>query len=96
MAKPLNKRVTKPADTSIELNEDVKDDKDLEEGFENGEENNTEETNETDVELVPVVLSKPLSSYIGDTWYRLEPNKEHLVPANVKDVIRNAGYLKAI
>jgi hypothetical protein len=44
---------------------------------------------------VRIRVKRHITPSIGGQRYDLHPNKEHLVPANVKEILLNAGVLEA-
>lgn len=45
---------------------------------------------------VRVKMSRDVSTFIGNQWYRFKKGETATVPANVKEILRNAGCLEAL
>lgn len=92
----MAKKVTKAtsADDNLEVTENLDEE--------------TEETTEEDISVVEataeigavakvkIKVKQKVESYIGDRFYRFEAGQEYNVPKNVKDILKNAGYLETL
>ncbi|AEZ50546.1 hypothetical protein F400_gp099 [Bacillus phage BCD7] len=45
---------------------------------------------------VRVLPNRDIRTYIGDQWYNLKAGVQTNVPANVKEILKNAGHIDAI
>lgn len=63
---------------------------------ENSSADSSEVTVQSSVKNVKVKVKKDHSCCIGGVWYNLEAGKEINVPANVKQILANAGLLEVM
>lgn len=103
--KPVKKPVVKKAEPKeepkAEAKEDVKEDAPAEPEAEKEEAKPEAKKASVNKETkaqpnVRIKLARDVNSFIGDKWYRLKKGEDATVPANVKEILKQAGCLEAL